>query len=105
MMRPRSSWLAMSRSYHLRRMMLRSLAVLPFQPAQAALAAAMAFSASAGPRLATSASFWPVAGSSTSKRLLPFTHSPLISASVFSRVGSFSRARGEVFMSMGVSRN
>jgi hypothetical protein len=33
----------------------------------------------------------------------PVTHWPLISASVFSRVGSFSSARGEAFMSMVVS--
>src|SRR3990167_3573945 len=48
MMRPRSSWLAIKRSNHLRRMMLRSLPVLLRQAGQAALAAAMAASASSG---------------------------------------------------------
>jgi hypothetical protein len=32
------------------------------------------------------------------------THSPLINASVFSKVGSLSKASGEVFMSMGFFR-
>src|SRR5512140_137067 len=100
MMRPRSSWLAISRSYHLRRTMLRSLTVLLRQAGQAALAAAMAASACWGPRLATSASVAPVLGSCTSKRAGPLTHSPLISASVLSRLGSLSRPRGAVFMSM-----
>ena len=76
------------------------LTVLLRQAGHAALAAAMAASASAGPRLATSASLAPVAGSVTSKRLLPASHCPLMRASVFSRLGSLSRARGEVFMSM-----
>jgi hypothetical protein len=31
------------------------------------------------------------------------THWPLTNASVLSRVGSFNRAKGDVFMSMGVS--
>src|SRR3990167_2825901 len=93
----------MSRSNHLRRMMLRSLAVLVFQAGQAALAAAMAASASFGPRLATSASLRPVAGSFTSKRLLPATHWPLIRPSVLSRLGSLGWARGDVFISMGWS--
>ena len=47
----------------------------------------------------------PVAGSFTSKRLLPLTHWPFTKASVLSRVGSLSRAKGEVFMSMGVSKS
>src|SRR5574343_1256625 len=101
MMRPRSSWLAISRSNHLRKMVLRSLAVLLRQAGQAALAAAIACSVSRGPRLATSTRCWPVAGSCTAKRLAPLTHWPLISASVLSRLGSFSWARVEVFMSMG----
>jgi len=92
----------MSRSYHLRSRMLRSFAVLAFQAGQAALAAAMAASASAGPRLATSASLAPVAGSCTSKRLVPATHCPLMSASVLSRVGSLSWARGEEDMAVGI---
>ena len=103
MMRPKSSTLAISRSYHLRSKMLRSLLVLPRQAGRAALAAAMAASASLAPKLATSASLMPVAGSLTSNRLLPLTHWPLTKASVFRREGSFNRASGEVFMSMGVS--
>lgn len=51
-------------------------------------------SASGGPRLATSASFLPLEGSSTSKRLLHATHWPLIRASVLSRLGSLRRERG-----------
>src|SRR6218665_1391312 len=100
MMRARSSWWASSNSHHLRKMMLRSLAVLDFQGPQAAFAAAMAPSASPGPRWATWASFRPVAGSSTSKRRLPATQRLSMSPSVLSRLGSLSVARGEVFMSM-----
>ena len=104
MMRPRSSTLAMRRSYHLRSKTLRSLLVLPRQAGRAALAAEMACSASAAPKLATSASFAPVAGSWMSKRLLPLTHWPLIKASVLRSEGSLSKAKGEVFMSMGSPR-
>ncbi len=78
----------------------RSLAVLPRQAGQAVLAVATACSVSDAPRLATSASFWPVAGSMTSKREEPLTQMPLTSASVTSRLGSLRLARGEVFMSM-----
>src|SRR3989338_10766815 len=94
MMRPRASWFAMSMSYHLRRMMERSLAVLERHAGQAALAAVMAAWASWGPRLATSARSWPVAGSCTAKRLAPVTHWPSTRASVLSRLGSLSWARG-----------
>lgn len=61
-------------------------------------------SASGGPRLATSASFLPLEGSSTSKRLLPATHWPLIRASVLSRLGSLRRERGRasVFIGLGL---
>jgi hypothetical protein len=58
--------------------MERSLAVLERQAGQAALAAAMAAWASWGPRLATSASFKPVAGS-WAKRLAPLIRWPLMS--------------------------
>ena len=85
---------------HLSRIAPRSLAVLSRQAGHAALAAAIAASASAAPTLATSTSLAPVAGSSTSKRVSPATHSPLISASVLSRLRSASAASGEVFMSM-----
>ncbi len=61
--------------------------------ASALLAAAMACAASVRVRLATSTSLRPVAGSFTSKRLAPAIPSPAISASVLSRVGSFSSAR------------
>ena len=102
MMRAMSSWLAIKRSNHLRKMMLRSLAVLAFHAGQAALAAAIAAAASAGPRLATSASLIPVAGSKTSKRVVPLTHCPLMSASVLSRVGSLSWESGEAVI--GISQ-
>ena len=69
MMRPKSSMLAISKSYHLRSNMLRSLLVLLRQAGKAALAAAMAASASGAPKLATSANLAPVEGSLTSKRL------------------------------------
>ena len=77
--------------------MLRSLAVLLRQAGQAALAAAMAVSASAAPRLATSARWAPVAGSVTAKRLGPLTHWPLTRASVLSRVGSVSYTHLDVY--------
>ena len=103
MMRARSSacwWISWN---HFIITAARSLAVLLRQGPQALSAATMALWQSTGPRLATLASTRPVAGSVTSKRLLLPTHSPPISASVFSRPGSFSVARGEVFMSMGRS--
>ena len=56
-----------------------------------------------GAKLADVANLAPVAGSFTSKRLLPLTHWPLTKASVLRRVGSFNRAKGEVFMSIAVS--
>ena len=53
---------------------------------------------------ATSANFAPVAGSWMSNRVLPLTHWPLIKASVLRSEGSLSRAKGDVFMSMGAPR-
>ena len=100
MMRARSSACWCSRPNHFIITAARSLAVLARHSGQARSAAAMAASVSAAPSNATSASFRPVAGSCTSKRALPATHSPPISASVFSSVGSFSVARGEVDMSI-----
>ena len=44
------------------------------------------------------ASLRPVAGSITSKRLVPGSHWPLTRASVLSRLGSFSRAKGDAVM-------
>src|SRR5687767_10368530 len=82
-------------------MTLRSLPVLLRQAGQAAFAAAMAASASLGPRLATSASLVPLLGSCTSKRAAPLSHWPLMRASVLSRLASLSSASGEVFMSIG----
>ena len=79
----------------------RSLAVRARQVTKAFSAATMAWWHSDGTRLATSAILSPVAGSTMSKRALPAIHSPLTRASVFSSVGSFSLARGEVFMAGG----
>ena len=47
--------------------------------------------------------FRPVAGSFTSKRLLPSSHWPLTRAAVLSKLGSFNRARGVLWMSMFAS--
>ncbi len=99
-MRARSSALATIRENHFISTAWRSLAVFARQAGQALSAAAIAASLSAPPRLATSASFRPVAGSLTSKRAVPATHSPPMRASVLSRPASLSAAMGEVFMSI-----
>src|SRR5512138_57542 len=78
----------------------RSLAALVRHAGQALFAASMAARVSAAPRLATSTSFWHVAGSCTGKRLAPPVHWTFTSASVLRRLASASEARGEVFMSM-----
>src|SRR4249920_3662553 len=78
----------------------RSFAVFARHGPQAFSAAEIAAAASAAPRLASFVSSSPVAGSVTAKRRLPTIHSPLIRPSVFSRPGSFSLERGEVFVSM-----
>ena len=95
MIRARSSACWWIRWYHFIRMAPRSLAVLLRQAGQARLAAASAAWVSVAPRLATCASTAPVAGSVTANWLLPDTHSPLISAADFSRLGSASEASGE----------
>jgi hypothetical protein len=100
MMRARSSALSTIRSNHFISTADRSFAVLLRQAGHAVLAVEMACSVSDAPRLATSASFRPVAGSVTSKREEPLTQMPLMRASVASRLASLSRLRGEVFMSM-----
>ena len=102
MMRARSSACWCSSANHFISTAARSLAALARQAGQALWAAAMAASVSAAPRLATAARCWPVAGSSTSKRASPVTQSPPISASVFSRLASFSADSGELFVSMVV---
>src|SRR5258706_5087875 len=103
MMRARSSAFACRRWNHFIRMAARSFAVLLRHAGHALLAAARAALVSTAPRFATSTSFCPVAGSVTAKRFAPPVHSPPIKASVFKRVGSFSEARGDVFVSMGRS--
>ena len=99
-MRARSSACWCSSANHFMRMPARSLAVLLRQAGQAALAACTARRAASAPWFATSASFWPVAGSLTAKRSVALVHSPSISESVLSSVASASDASGEVFMSM-----
>ena len=102
-MRARSSACCTISWYHFIMIAARSLAVLLRQGPQALSAATMALWQSTGPKLATLARCRPVAGSVTSKRALPATHSPPIKASVFSRLGSFSAASGEVAVCIVVS--
>src|SRR5882672_9051979 len=65
----------------------------------------MARSVSSVPRLATSASLCPVAGSLTTKRLLPPTQCPSISELVLSSAASCNDDSGEVFRSIEGSRS
>ena len=65
MMRARSSWLAIMRSYQARSSFERSMAEVFCQEGRASCAASMARRVSAVPQSGTSASVLPVAGLST----------------------------------------